>query len=90
MAYRSKLDEGALKCSYRSCIFTQTGEYSYGDGGFRILASPPVAPKLNRRATDRRRATDVRHDAAAGPDTVAGPDAVAGPQRREADRAPSS
>jgi cellulose synthase/poly-beta-1,6-N-acetylglucosamine synthase-like glycosyltransferase len=75
---------------YRGAAGTQTGEYSYGDGGFRILASPPVAPKLNRRATDRRRATDVRHDTAAGPDTVAGPDAVAGPQRREADRAPSS
>jgi hypothetical protein len=69
---------------YRGAAGTQSGEYSYGDGGFRILATPPVAPKLNRRATDRRRATDVRHEPSAGHDTAAGP------QRREADRTPSS
>jgi cellulose synthase/poly-beta-1,6-N-acetylglucosamine synthase-like glycosyltransferase len=39
---------------YRGVPATENGAYSNGEGGFRILATPPVAPpKHNRRATDR-------------------------------------
>jgi hypothetical protein len=39
---------------YRGAAGTETGTYSDGEGGFRILATPPaVPPKHDRRATDR-------------------------------------
>ena len=38
---------------FRGVAGTETGEHHEGEGAFRILATPPVAPKHNRRASDR-------------------------------------
>jgi cellulose synthase/poly-beta-1,6-N-acetylglucosamine synthase-like glycosyltransferase len=44
---------------YRGAPATENGAYSDGEGGFRILATPPKAPpKHNRRAADRM---PIRH-----------------------------
>jgi cellulose synthase/poly-beta-1,6-N-acetylglucosamine synthase-like glycosyltransferase len=49
---------------YRGASGTATGEHVEGEGSFKILAVPPVAPPLhNRRASDRVRA---EQDAGAG------------------------
>ncbi len=65
---------------YRGAAGTHTGAYSDGEGGFRILATPPKPPpKHNRRAADRAPVDRVVN-------VLAGEASGAGPDRRGSDR----
>jgi cellulose synthase/poly-beta-1,6-N-acetylglucosamine synthase-like glycosyltransferase len=52
-------EPGWREVLYRGAAATENGAYSNGEGGFRILATPPSPPpKHNRRASDR---IPIRH-----------------------------